>query len=409
MMTRGGDPFARRPPQSGHRRSREDSIVSELLSTDELVRLLRSVFMPREEDDSLAVLVDLPDEQVPDDDSWRLRREIARDWALRLWSARKDLGLRAVDVVSYRNVHRNNADLPDSGRRTAAAGIENTGDDTGGEPVSFEKVFSTRRLLIAMTEFSATAPLKINARRFGFRGVTMPGFGPAMVPALRLDYDEIGRRCEALKKLLDPAATARFSWSVDGARHGLELDLRHRTATMSGGLVREPGMAGNLPSGETYIVPYEGEIAGDPSRSRGSLPVQFGNEVVLYRIEENRAVEALGDGPVAARERGELEREPAYGNLAELGLGVLDDYGLEPIGEILLDEKLGLHIAFGRSDHFGGAVGASEFSSPDHVVHIDRVYVPAIQPRVTAVSVDLVGEDGIERPLMREGRYVAAL
>jgi phosphoribosylaminoimidazole-succinocarboxamide synthase len=33
-------------------------------------------------------------------------------------------------------------------------------------------------------------------------------------------------------------------------------------------------------------------------------------------------------------------------------------------------EKLGLHIAFGRSDHFGGQVGAAKFSKPEEVVHV---------------------------------------
>ena len=57
-------------------------------------------------------------------------------------------------------------------------------------------------------------------------------------------------------------------------KHEVVLDLRHRRATASGGMMVEPGNAGNLPSGETYIVPYEGEVAGDPSRTAGLLPVQ---------------------------------------------------------------------------------------------------------------------------------------
>ena len=55
----------------------------------------------------------------------------------------------------------------------------------------------------------------------------------------------------------------------------------------------------------------------------------------------------------------------------ELGLGVLAAFGVKPIGKVLLDEKLGLHIAFGRSEHFGGRVGPGNFSSPDAVIHID--------------------------------------
>jgi len=165
-------------------------------------------------------------------------------------------------------------------------------------------------------------------------------------------------------------------------------------------------VAGNLPSGETYIVPYEGEVAGTPSESAGTMPVQFGDELVYYEIAENRAREVCGAGPAATREREFLAAEPAYGNLAELGLGVLADYGLQPTGEILLDEKLALHIAFGRSDHFGGQVAAADFSSPEAVVHIDRVYLPATQPRISIVSATIAFPDGRKLPVVADDKYV---
>ena len=139
------------------------------------------------------------------------------------------------------------------------------------------------------------------------------------------------------------------------------------------------------------------------------MPVQFGTEVVVYRIEDNTAVAVESEGTESRREAELLRTEPAYGNLSELGLGVLGGYGLQPTGEILLDEKLGLHIAFGRSDHFGGTVGAAQFSSPDAVVHIDRVYIPETQPAVSVPSVDLTMDDGSILALMRNGEYVLDL
>jgi leucyl aminopeptidase (aminopeptidase T) len=183
------------------------------------------------------------------------------------------------------------------------------------------------------------------------------------------------------------------------------VDLRHRHAHASGGLLPNPGVAGNLPSGEAYIVPYEGEHPGDPSRTSGVMPVQFGTEIVRYRIVQNKALEVLSDGPKSSEEAALLGREPAYGNLAELGLGVLAAFGVKPVGEILLDEKLGLHLAFGRSDHFGGQVGPAQFSGPEAVIHIDRVYVPETQPDVQVLSVDLLLPDGIIVALMRDGEY----
>jgi leucyl aminopeptidase (aminopeptidase T) len=163
---------------------------------------------------------------------------------------------------------------------------------------------------------------------------------------------------------------------------------------------------GNLPSGEAYMVPYEGERPGDPSRSDGILPVELDGEVVLYRVVENRAVEVLSSGPRSRAEGELLALEPAYGNLAELGLGVLAAWGIRAIGSTLLDEKLGLHIAFGRSDHFGGAVGPRDFRDADRVVHIDRVYVPECQPRIAVREVTLRSGDGASEVLMRDGLYL---
>jgi leucyl aminopeptidase (aminopeptidase T) len=226
-----------------------------------------------------------------------------------------------------------------------------------------------------------------------------------MIPALRLDYGEINRRVGLLKELLDAAHSATLAFTADGKPHDLVLDLRHRTGHASGGLFPANGVAGNLPSGEAYIVPYEGEIAGDPSGSAGVLPVQINDEVVLYEIEGNRAVTVLTSGPASEREAAHIQKEPAYANLSELGLGVLGDFGLKPTGSILLDEKLGLHIAFGRSDHFGGTVGPEDFSEPAAVIHLDRVFIPETQPRVLVKEVKLLGPD-LERVIIADGVFV---
>ena len=116
-------------------------------------------------------------------------------------------------------------------------------------------------------------------------------------------------------------------------------------------------------------------------------------------------MKVLSAGPVSEREAAYIVREPAYANLSELGLGVLGDFGLKPAGSILLDEKLGLHIAFGRSDHFGGTVGPGDFSGPDEVIHLDRVYIPETQPRVQVVEVILEGS-GLKRTIIRDGVFV---
>ena len=380
--------------------------MSERLQGEELVALVERVFRPRPTDTGIAVLVDLPDGEVGDNADWQARRELAAGWVEELQGQRAVLGL-PTELWLYRNVRTNNGDLPAGAWRHDGGPLPASADALDpAVQVPFAELLARCSIFIAPTEFSATAPLKVAARSLPIRAATMPGFSAEMIPALRLDYGEVNRRVARLAGLLTAAEGCDLLFRHPEGESALHLDLRFRSAHASGGLVPEPGTAGNLPSGEAYIVPYEGEREGDPSRSAGFLPVQFGDEVVVYRIAGNRALSVAPGGPAAAAEAEHLRREPAYGNLAELGLGVLDAFGVKPVGEILLDEKLGLHIAFGRSDHFGGVTGPAQFSAPDRVVHIDRVYIPEVQPGVLVRAVDLHMKGGAIVPLMRDGRWV---
>lgn len=383
--------------------------MSERLQGEELAALVERVFRPRATDTGIAVLVDLPDGEVGDNPDWQARREMAAGWVEELHGQRAVLGL-ATELWLYRNVRTNNGDLPAGAWRHDGGPLPASADELDPAAlVPFADLFAQRSIFIAPTEFSATAPLKVAARSLPIRAATMPGFSAEMIPALRLDYGEVNRRVARLAGLLTEAEGCDLLFRHPEGESALHLDLRFRSAHASGGLVPEPGTAGNLPSGEAYIVPYEGEREGEPSRTAGFLPVQFGDEVVIYRIEGNRALSVAPGGPAAAAEAEHLRREPAYGNLAELGLGVLSAFGVKPVGEILLDEKLGLHIAFGRSDHFGGQVGPQQFSGPGAVIHIDRVYVPESQPRVAVAGADLLLPGGERLPLMREGAYAEGL
>lgn len=382
--------------------------MDEKLSGAELIALVRRVFQPQPDEKALAVLVDLPDSRRPDTAEWQARRLMAQSWVAELEPSQSDLGF-PVKLWLYRNCRANNADLPSQAWEWNGKDPlpQQVSDLAVEDAVPMLDVFNSHSMFLAPTQFSATAPMKLMARRHGFRAATMPGFSEAMIPALRLDYVEINRRVDLLKALLDRAVGADICLLVDSTEgYELHLDLRHRQAHASGGLLPKAGTAGNLPSGETYIVPYEGEFPSDPSRTRGDLPVQFGTEVVVYEIVGNRAISVTGSGTASEREAGRLLEEPAYGNMAELGLGVLADFGVQPCGSVLLDEKLGLHVAFGRSDHFGGQVGAKDFSTPEAVVHIDRVYLPAIQPRIKVASVTLTMDDNQLLELIRDDAYV---
>lgn len=374
------------------------------LTFDQLSALLDSVFALREDEGWLTILVDLPDARVPDHEAWADRRRIAGEWYTQLQANAAALPFPAIVFCVYPNVGSNNNDLPAAA--TVADSVAAFEALPTGRQLPFGEILQASSVVLALTEMSATAPLKLLAGRHDFRGATLPGFSRAMLPVLALDYERVNERVVEFKSRLDRAEGIEVALEAEGKTYESRFDLRFRTGHASGGLMREPRKVGNLPSGEAYIVPYEGERAGEPSRTAGELPVQFGDEIVVYRLEANSAVEVLTDGPRSAEEAQRLREEPAYGNMAEVGIGVLGEWGVQAVGSTLLDEKLGLHIAFGRSDHFGGVTSPAKFRDPARVVHIDRVYVESVQPRVRVREVALAYPDGTREVIMQSGRFV---
>jgi hypothetical protein len=379
----------------------------EILTDRDMLQLIRTVFPPYPDDRRLGLMVDIPRGPVGDTPDWRERRKLAVEWFHVLKRIRPSLHLDEVILIAYPEVGSNNADLPEFGTLIKGR-LPATAEELSktGEARSFPDIFRNTQVILAPTQYSTTAPLKVAAAKYGFRAATMPGFSSQMIPTLKLDYGEVNRRVLLLKEKLDRAQGADVHFSVDNDEDFVVyFDLRFREAHASTGRFPDKGTAGNLPSGEAYIVPYEGDM-GEDSRTEGMLPVQIRDDIVLFNIKKNRAVGVEGLVPAILEEKAHLEREPAYGNMAELGFGVLADFGILPVNKILLDEKLGFHVAFGRSEHFGGAVGPKDFSAPEEVIHLDRIYIPATQPRITVKSLLLLYEGGRGEILIEDGKYL---
>jgi leucyl aminopeptidase (aminopeptidase T) len=263
-------------------------------------------------------------------------------------------------------------------------------------------------LALVLTEFSMTAALcDICKRRPGadvFRAASMPGVQKWMEgTSLAADYREVARRCRLLKSAFQKSDRAEVVFSTG---HRCAFDLRHRVCEADDGYLHRDKNDDipviNLPSGETFEVPYEGEIEGDPSRTRGELPVHEDGQTVVFRVEANRIVEVIGRGAIADRYRVYFAADPARGNVAEVAFGCNDD--AKVTGNVLEDEKAGFHWAYGRSDHLGGKVGLNTFRSPEHVVHQDIVYAKGSPISVT--SADLVEASGRRISVIRDGTYV---
>lgn len=346
--------------------------------------LFKDVFAPSP-DDIVLVMVDTPHDGISDHPDWMDRRQMAEDWRIEF----SHYPLRTHPLYSFPATGANNGELPEWGAMD-------------GQPVRLKEVLAQSTIVIAMTQYSATAPLSLFAQaQPNLRVASMPGVLRRMEnTALAADYSVIAQRTHVLADFLTRAVGADLIFSTGDE---IYFDVRHRTGHADDGLCHH-GKARpliNLPSGEAFIVPYEGERPGDPSRTRGRIPVSRKGELFHLLVEANRMVEVVGDGSHAALFREMLAVDEARRNVAELGLGCNDHAVVG--GVVLEDEKAGLHWAFGRSEHLGGTVGPDAFTSMDHVVHHDIVY--ARESPVGVRSLTLHYPDAPSQTIMRDSEY----
>jgi len=325
---------------------------------------------------------------IPKDNSdlkWNERINIANT----LYADIKNIGID-VSLVSYIATYANNADLPDI-------------CSVNGNEILLNEVMKNSDIVIALTEFSATAPLHRFAKEYGIRAASMPGFNKDMLDALNLDFNDVAKKVGLIHDLLLETDEINIIFKVNGKEHSLLTDIRYRKPREDGGNCRTPGLVINLPSGEAFIVPYEGENNDiGKSRTNGELPIQFKDEVIIYTVEENNVV-------ASSKQNDELmdriNFDKAVGNIAEVAFGVLGTYGIKGCGKVLLDEKLGLHIALGRSEHLGGITNPGKFKQKENVWHQDYVYVKEMQPDILVKSVFFKLRDGSEKIIITDDMY----
>jgi len=356
----------------------------------DLETLIIDVFDPQPEEKVL-VMTDLPHGDLDDYEGWTERREMAEEWRSAFKALEGELGISVHLPLTYPATGAHNGPLPDEG-------------EMDGQPVRFEEILADSNIVVALTEFSATAPLAEFTQRFpDLRVASMPMVSGSMEEtALAADYAEVARKAHLLRAKLDQAEGARVEFSTGDEMY---FDLRYREAHADDGQLhadREGEGVINLPSGEAYIAPYEGELEGQPSRTEGMIPVMLDHALVVARVEENRIVEVIGDGPEANEAREHMALDDALRNIAELGLGCNDMAVVT--GNVLEDEKvMGMHWAFGLSEHIGGTVGVDDFSDPGLAEHRDWVYPKGGAIEIASLVLDY--EDGTSEEIMHDGEY----
>ncbi|MBN2423390.1 MAG: aminopeptidase [Calditrichaceae bacterium] len=236
----------------------------------------------------------------------------------------------------------------------------------GQEPrQSVAELMKSYNAVICPTTKSIThTDARRNACAAGARVATMPGITKdIMSRTLYADYNEIAKRTFRLTEILDKGKLAKI---VTEAGTDLELPINDIKAISSTGLILNPGQGGNLPSGESFMMPEEGKSQGKLviDASVASIGKIKGRPVEV-EIKDGYAVEFKG-GPQAKRLKKLLESFGKPGlNVAELGIGT--NHAARISGQILEDEKVmgTIHIAFGNNISMGGTCNVG--------IHIDGV------------------------------------
>jgi leucyl aminopeptidase (aminopeptidase T) len=205
---------------------------------------------------------------------------------------------------------------------------------------------TTRSLTHTVARRAATAA--------GARVATMPGITEdCLLRTMSADYEAIAARTLRVADVLTHARLARVT---DANGTNVTLPIGGITAIPSTGLIREAGQWGNLPSGEAYLRPEEGETRGTIVVDGALAGIGTLEEPVRITVEKGMAVD-VGGGEQARLFAAQLDQAgPLARNVAELGVGTNDKAILT--GKILEDEKvLGtVHIAFGNNASMGGTV-----------------------------------------------------
>jgi leucyl aminopeptidase (aminopeptidase T) len=223
----------------------------------------------------------------------------------------------------------------------------------------------------------------------------MPGAAAVVLEAANVDLKTLSKACHNMEL---PLARGRelelITYDANGQDYHLYAQIGgwQRLPVASDGLIPEGGW-GNVPSGETYIAPFEntahGQVYVIGAFDKLIIPPESG---VLLAFDHGRLIPP--QPPFSPVEKRLLEEaRPALESgdsnwtcLAEVGIG-LNPRIKRLTGNMLLDEKMDTtaHIAIGRSTDLGGLIESS--------IHVDMVIV---QP---TILVD-------RKPILDHGRLV---
>ncbi|GAB4332610.1 MAG: aminopeptidase [Calditrichia bacterium] len=190
------------------------------------------------------------------------------------------------------------------------------------------------------------------ACKAGARVGTLPGITrDMMIRTMSADYHRIAELTYRVSEILDKGEVAHLTTPLGT---DITMPIKGIKAISSTGLITQPGTYGNLPSGESFLMPEEGKSNGVFVVDGSLAGIGLINEPITIRVENGFAVEISGGEQ--ARKFNETVNSvgDAARNLAELGVGT--NYMAQITGEILEDEKVAgtVHLALGNNVSMGG-------------------------------------------------------
>jgi len=339
---------------------------------EEKIKMLKDVFAPKP-GEKVLFLVDVPHDHIMDNTAWKERRTLAQEWYTTFAEMGAKIGF-SVNVLEY----------------------EATGMPNSTIPNEIINMVRKSNLVIAMTEYSASSSLisVCHSKDSITRCASMPGVERRMEEtAFTADYQQVKKYAICIAKMLNDSEGAEIVFSTGDT---LSIDLRNRIGNADTGDCTQPGQFINFPSGEACKVPYEAEKDEidefGKSKTQGILPVRSHGELMKYVIEENKIVDIIGNGKKADEMRIFYAGNDTRRNIAELGIGCNPKAVVT--GNVLEDEKVGLHIAYGMSTHLGGKVKSD--------VHDDICYSKGCP--VEGTTVHFIDRDGSKTEIIRHAK-----
>lgn len=234
---------------------------------------------------------------------------------------------------------------------------------SGEEPdAHIAKEMLNHGIVFCLTKHSLTHTVaRRHASEQGISVITMPGINEDIFlhGAINADYDRVEQETNDIVALLTSHEKVTIE-SGDGLT--LRIPIGERKGVPSTGVFHKKGDSGNLPSGEAYIAPLEGEAEGEIEINGSIAGIGLVYEPVILKIAAGRLVHASGE---VGKKLMDILGEGDGRLLAELGIGT--NHAARVTGNILEDEKAKntIHVAFGSNHTFGGVIKTD--------VHIDCV------------------------------------